>query len=336
MMGISKSSKLQDIKVFFVIPGGTRPGVMIFAKRLGVNLANSGIKIHPFFLGSRISPAILVREMIRFRKEIQLFRPSLIHAQYGTMTALFCMIFGIVSGIPVIITFRGSDLNPNPGVGRIKWNLGYLFSQIAAWGACWIICVSKQLKDRLWWGKNKVVVIPSGVDTELFFLQEKGAARRRLNWGDKERVVLFNAGNDPIIKRLDLAQAAIEVAMQILGEIRFMVLDGNFPPHIIPIMMNAADCLLLTSDWEGSPTILQEAMACNLPVVTVDVGDVTERLTEEKISRIVARDPVQLGSTLAEILMKRERSNGRELVRDCSYDAIILKLISLYYKVVNE
>ena len=49
-------------------------------------------------------------------------------------------------------------------------------------------------------------------------------------------------------------------------------------PARVPDLMNAADCLLVTSDAEGSPTMVQEALATNLPVVSVDVGDIAERL----------------------------------------------------------
>jgi teichuronic acid biosynthesis glycosyltransferase TuaC len=38
------------------------------------------------------------------------------------------------------------------------------------------------------------------------------------------------------------------------------MLDGHVPHATVATMMNGADCLLLTSDWEGSPTIVQEAI----------------------------------------------------------------------------
>ena len=60
--------------------------------------------------------------------------------------------------------------------------------------------------------------------------------------------------------------------------IRLALLDGRVPQDKVVTMMNGADCLLMTSDWEGSPTIVQGTMACNLPVLSVDVGDVRERL----------------------------------------------------------
>ena len=60
--------------------------------------------------------------------------------------------------------------------------------------------------------------------------------------------------------------------------VRLEVLDGNVAPARVPALMNAADCLLVTSDAEGSPTVVQEALATNLPVVSVDVGDIAERL----------------------------------------------------------
>jgi len=83
--------------------------------------------------------------------------------------------------------------------------------------------------------------------------------------------------------------------------------------------MNAADCLLVTSDAEGSPTVVQEALASNLPVVSVDVGDIPERLEGVTCSRIVARDPSALAQAVAELLDAPRRSDGRRKAGDfCS------------------
>ena len=53
---------------------------------------------------------------------------------------------------------------------------------------------------------------------------------------------------------------------------------SGVPNDHVPIWLNASDVVLLTSLHEGSPTIIKEALACNRPVVSVDVGDVRERI----------------------------------------------------------
>ena len=118
--------------------------------------------------------------------------------------------------------------------------------------------------------------------------------------------------------------------------IRFVVLDGRVEPEQLPLLMNAADCLLLTSDWEGSPTVVQEAMACNLPVVTVDVGDVRQRLQGIEPSAIVAREAEALGTALAKILQTRKRSNSRAAAEKLSLEGIAPQLISIYCAVVGS
>jgi glycosyltransferase involved in cell wall biosynthesis len=163
----------------------------------------------------------------------------------------------------------------------------------------------------------------------LFYPRDLQEARRELGWAQDERVALFNAG-DPICKRLDLAQAAVQFAESLCGRIRFAVLDGNVPPNHIPTMMNAADCLLLTSDWEGSPNVVKEALACNLPVVSVDAGDVRERLEGVRPSVIVPRDACELGKAISEILRQGQRSNGRALGHNLSSDAVSQQIVSVY------
>ena len=94
--------------------------------------------------------------------------------------------------------------------------------------------------------------------------------------------------------------------------------------------MNGADSLLVTSDSEGSPNIVKEALSCNLPVVTVDVGDVRERLANVEPSRIVERDPHQIGRAVGEILMKRYRSNGRETIQEVTQERVATRILAVY------
>jgi teichuronic acid biosynthesis glycosyltransferase TuaC len=98
--------------------------------------------------------------------------------------------------------------------------------------------------------------------------------------------------------------------------------------------MNAADCLLLTSDYEGSPTVIKEALACGLPIVSVDVGDVRDRLKGVSPSRIVGRDPVEIAAALESVLSLGERSNGPSLVSEVSDKKIAWKIRSVYERIL--
>jgi glycosyltransferase involved in cell wall biosynthesis len=151
-----------------------------------------------------------------------------------------------------------------------------------------------------------------------------------LGWTDQERVALFNAGRDVLVKRLDLAKAAVEKARQEVPCLRLEVLDGSVEPALLPEMMNAADCLLLTSISEGSPTVVQEALACDLPVVSVDVGDIVERLQGVRDSTVVASDASVLGQALIRMVDPPRRSNGRLKIADFSSRTIALRLKEIY------
>lgn len=318
--------------VLFVIPGEEEGPSMVFAKRQVVFLRKMGVNAETFFLASRTSSSILIKEIIRFRRMIHKCNPDLIHAQYGTMTAFFC---ASMSMLPLVITYRGSDLNPCPSMPLLRWQAGRLLSQFAALRAKHIICVSIQLKERLWWKKKNVSVVSSGIDTSVFYPKSRQEERRYLGWKDQERVVLFNAGREPKVKGLDIAKAAVDVARRICGDIRFVVLDGYVDPTLIPRMMNAADCLLMASEWEGSPDIIKEALACNLPIVSTDVGDVKERISDVKHSFLARRDPNEMGRVLSKILSERERSNGYESIQKIAEDKLSAKIASIYQAILG-
>jgi teichuronic acid biosynthesis glycosyltransferase TuaC len=324
----AESEDPQALRILCVIPGEAHGASMIFARRQAQSLVREGQQVDIFYLRSRTSLALLAKEWVRFRRRVQRFGPHLVHAHYGTVTALFTVL--AAGAVPVVITYRGSDLNYVPTSGRLREWASHLMSQLAALGAARIVCVSRGLGRRLWWRRGRVAVLASGVDTELFHPADRQAARVRLGWPAQDAVVLFNAGRDPRNKRLDLAEAAVAGARRRLPQLRMKVLHGEVDPQKIPDWMNAADCLLVTSDSEGSPTIVQEAMATNLPIVSVDTGDVAERLAGVRNTRIVERSALALAEAIVELTAVPRRSDGRARTEEFSLRNIARQLARLY------
>jgi teichuronic acid biosynthesis glycosyltransferase TuaC len=315
-------------KVLAVIPGNAGGASMIFVKRQARALNDSGFECREFYLASRTSLWGVAKEWRRLRREIASYEPHLVHAHYGTVTSLVAV---LSTTCPVVVHLRGSDVLALRITPRTM--LAHLMTQISLLKASQIICVAEHLKNALWWRKHIVSIIPTGVDLRQFVPGNRLSARAELGWQMDQPTVIFNASRDPSIKRLDLAQAVVERANQKIPDIRFEVLDGFQDPDRIPVMLQAADCLLLTSQYEGSPNVVKEAMACGLPVVSVDVGDVYKRLEGVQPSLVAGPDVDSLAEGLVAILQEKGvRSNGREKLDSIGLDKVTEMVAEVYQK----
>jgi glycosyltransferase involved in cell wall biosynthesis len=318
------------MRVLHVIPGRRDdPVSMVFVRRQVESIASQGVDCVTCFLEDRVSPSGVLRGWQTLRRSIAAANPDLVHAHFGTVTGVTTV---LATRLPIVVTYRGSDLNPDPSVGAVRSVAQKLLSQLSALGAGRIICVSNQLVRRLWWRRARAIVIPSGIDLDLFRPIDRAWARRELAWSDVVAVAFFNAGRPPWHnKRPDLAEAAVAEASRQLGRnVRLHMLVGETPPQQIPVLMNACDCVLMTSNFEGSPNVVKEAMACNVPVVAVDVGDTAERLAGVSPSFIVERNAEALGSAIAEIVKLERRSNGREKALEVSQTALAGRIVNVY------
>jgi teichuronic acid biosynthesis glycosyltransferase TuaC len=302
-----------------------------YSTRQIASLIDAGAEVRTFSLLSRTSVRMLLDERKRLRREIREFRPNLVHAHFGTMTAFIC---AISSMRPLVITFRGSDLNGDPDVSSLRSRIGRLLSQVSALRAKQIICVSSQLRDRLWWRRDRVTVIPTGVNLQLFHPAPKEPERTRLGWEQDAFIVVFNGSHRPRTKGLEFVQAAVRIAELTVGAIHLLTFNGSVPADLMPARLNAADCLVLASRNEGSPNVVKEALACNLPVVATDVGDVRERLQHVQPSRVVEANVHAFGKALAEVLLEKRRSNGREHIGFYSEAQVANSILSVFDAVV--
>jgi teichuronic acid biosynthesis glycosyltransferase TuaC len=327
---MSKDPRLPEgpLRILFVSPGALVGAHLPFVRREAEALRAAGHAVEVFsFDNSSYLPWKLLFQVSKLRTALKALRPDVVHAQFGKFNAL---VAALARGrLPLVITFRGTDINRNTKYGSIRSAIGLAASQLAAFLADGLVCVSREIQDKVWSGRP-CMVVPTGVDLGTFVPMEREEARRQLGYGADERIVLFNAGRNPAVKDPGLAEDAVGIAESLIGRIRFVVLDGSADPQDVPLYMNAADCLLVTSRTEGSPTVVQEAMACNLPVVSVDVGDVRERLEGVAHCAVTDRDAAALGAALIKVLTERPRSDGREHAAALGVDAIAARLAEFY------
>jgi glycosyltransferase involved in cell wall biosynthesis len=297
----------------------------IFIDRQNASLTRAGVSISTFSVRNSHSPFYIFRQLLKLRSEVRRLRPDLVHGQYGTIVGALAAFSGCTS----VISFCGSDLLRGASVSTTRMLVGFLLSNVAALRATRIICKSEELRQALWWRKSRAVVIPSGIDLDFFLPGPQEDARKELGWNTRHPVVLFNAARDPANKGFDLANVAMEELRRRVPEAGFHVIS-NVEPSQMAIYYRAADVLLCASKQEGSPNVVKEALACNLPVVSVPVGDVPERLTGVDPSAVVPRNPKAIAKALERILLTRNRSNGRDHVAHLALDHIAQLILAVY------
>jgi len=282
-------------------------------RQIKLMAANHPIEYKVFYLESRSSISYLLAARKRLRALIKDFQADVVHAHYGSVNGLFA---ALSTTKPLVITYHGSDLNKTPSDGILSDFMARAFSNITALYSARIIVVSEKLRNRLWWKKNKAEVIPMGTDTAEFFPMAKQEAIKGLpnTYQFPYPTIVFNA-NNPKIKRLDLAEKAIELLKAEYPQAHLFKMSGDVPAEKIPLVLNASDALLLCSDKEGSPTIIKEAMACNLPIVSTDVGDVKDRISGVYEASIVVQNEKGICRGLSKILkLEKQKYNGREVL----------------------
>jgi glycosyltransferase involved in cell wall biosynthesis len=174
---------------------------------------------------------------------------------------------------------------------------------------------------------------------EWFTPLDRASCRATLGWDPRAKIVLFNGSQaeDRRRKNPTLARAAVDIlASSRPGVSLFMM--SRATREEVRLMLNAADCLLVTSLHEGSPNIVKEAMACNLPVVSVRCGDVFERLSATKPGGVCPYDAGALARAIEEVFPVGPRSNGREQLHSQGLAApdVAERLSNIYLRVLAK
>lgn len=300
-----------------------------FVDRQINSLREIGCQISTFDVGINHSPRVLIQKLRQLQK--QSLNVDLVHARYGTIVA----ILSVFSGKPTIITFAGSDILPGASISKFRTYAGIFLSNFASCFSSAIICVSDEMRQALWWKKDSALVIPDGVDLSIFTPGDQMEARQKLGWIGDHPIAIINAARDPENKGLPLAFEAIEFVKTAIPNVELKIIQGIHPDEM-PLCYRAADVLICASRQEGSPNVIKEALACNLPVVSTPVGDAKIRLQGVFPSEVVPRDKQLMGIALINILKLRKRSNGREHVLELGLENIARQVHEVYSMVLVD
>jgi glycosyltransferase involved in cell wall biosynthesis len=284
----------------------------VFIKRQMDSLVERGLRCDILFVRGYRSPFAYVVAAFRiFAWSLRNDRRyRLVHAHGGEASVAA----SFYRRAPLLVSYLGSDLLGRPrrdGTVSLIERLRRAFFREHSRLASRTITKSREMESVLPANiRGRNTVLPNGVDTDLFRPIDRAAARRELGFDPDERIALFAANPRVPRKRYWLAEAAVERARTTLPQLRLQVAQGITPDRI-PLLMNAADCLLLTSSIEGSPNVVKEALMCNLPVVATAVGDVAELLDGIVPSYVCEASEGAISNALVQCLEEPRRSNGR-------------------------
>jgi teichuronic acid biosynthesis glycosyltransferase TuaC len=208
------------------------------------------VEVFSFGLGARE----YVRATAAIRRRYGNERFDVVHAHYGLCgwTAL------AARHAPHVVTFHGTDL-AHPVVGPLSRALARRIDLPAP--------VSATLaRDGLPAHLERIAVLPCGVNLDRFLPQDRRAAREKLGLDAQGRYLLFPADPKRPEKRHDRAVRIADATNATL------IAYGQRPPEDIPLMLNAANAVLVTSDREGFGLAPLEALACDVPVLATEVG----------------------------------------------------------------
>lgn len=314
-------------------PSHERASTSHFIKRQADFLQAAGIELDVFHFTGRKNPWSYGKAWLNVRRKLRSGRYDLLHAQFGHSGLM-----ALPKRLPFVVTLRGSDIlgivSDRTGRYTLTGRLMQSLSRLAASRADAVIMVSGHMASSLGPSKCKFIV-PSGLDFELFQPMPRAKARAALGLPQEDRLILFVGNPEQKRKRFELARAATEILNHRLPAT--LVTAWGAQHTDIPKYMAACDVLIFTSMQEGSPNVIKEALACDLPIVSVAVGDVEERIGHIDGCEICHDEsPHALASALEKALLRGRRVVGRRSVEHLCERTITEQVIAIYRHALGQ
>lgn len=298
----------------------------IFVKEQIDSLTDQGFENEVFFINGREQGKLeYLKSIFKLREFLEAKNFDVVHCHHA-LSGL-CFIFsGKSKKFKSVISYQNDPLHEQ---GK------YLYTFIKKRFNSIILKNNSPIVDN-----SSVYYQPNGVNTKFFIPISREECIRKLNLRSDKRYILFVSSN--FIreqKRYDRFQEVLTILKNKykLSDIEELKLI-NTERALVPLYFNAASLHLLTSDFEGSPNSVKEAMACNTPVVSTKVGNVEELLQEVQGSWVSnTKDPEELAELVFKTLQSTNVCNSREYLKkkELDIESVAKKITKIYTKLLS-
>ncbi len=299
-------------------PTSDNPAFGTFVADQVKDIRAAGVEVDVLLVNGRESSLNYIKGFPRLWKQLRQHKYDLIHAHY-TFSGLIAK---AQWSCPVVLTYHGSEIHADHTPTWL-YNLSKLTTRLVQR----VIVVSEQMKKNL--GDASVTVIPCAINLDHITPIDRAEARQQLNLAPDKPLVLWAGQPQQAVKRIHIVKDAIEIVKKTRPEAELIILSGQ-PHSVVPAYMSACDALALTSSHEGSPMVIKEAMACNLPLVSTDVGDVAQVIDGVEGCYLSGPDPQDVAEYLLKILASGQRTKGRQKIAYLSSENVTQQIISIY------
>jgi glycosyltransferase involved in cell wall biosynthesis len=288
-------------------------------------------KCIPLVRRRRVNNVLYLFSLFLKIKFFEITDSTIIHAQRPDMLVPFALFY---RRNPKVCTLHGThDISVYHKKG-ILYGKVYEFLQLISFKkAAVLIAVDHRTREyyieKYPWIKNKIIVIPPGVNSRKFVPMQKTPLREKWKLSTSEKIVLY-AGRLEREKNLEFLIRVFKRINEHIKNTRLLLVGegrdrntleslvaqlnltnvtfyGTLSHDAVPEIINCANVFAFCSLYEGSPIIIKEVILCGVPIVSVDVGDVRETIQGIDGCYIAQRDEDDFTKKLIQAIKHEER-----------------------------
>ncbi len=288
---------------------------------------------------------------------------TVIHAHRPDHLAAFV----IFNKSPAVISLHGQQAQTvNIRKGKLVRTIYHILEKYALKKANALIAVDAVTQDfysNLYpQFKHKINIIPTGVNTKLFYPIEKKESRKKIGFNKSDKIIIYVGRIEPP-KRLDIILKAFRIIVQqdenyrlvivgdgvLMSEIKELSSKLNLNNNIrfmgvrkrneLPLLFNTANVSILVSENEGSPLSVKESLACGVPVIANAVGDISEIVKDSYNGYIVNLEDINDISNKIKLAVEKSDSikqNCIDSIQPYTIAKVSNDVVNLYKKIINE
>ncbi len=305
-------------------------GIFVKEQEIAVCKEYPDVEYTIAFIDGSKSKKEYINSIFRIHRLIKENSFDVIHIHYG-FSGLFLLFKKLAKKIPILVTLHGGDIQSEQGK-----NVQFFFTKLILKKTSAAITLNSRMDSIVRQYIKNTQIIPCSVNTDLFKPQEQPIVNTR----PKQVKIIFPSDRTRYVKNYPLFEKTIYLLKSKYNIDCTTFEVKNISRQQVVSLYQNADLMIMTSISEGSPQVVKEAMACNLPVISTNVGDVSVLLDGVKDSGVSLDMNAESLAKLAFLAIhhKIDGISGREKIFQMQLDdkSIARKIYNMYLSLIQS